>query len=330
MLVAVQMNPLEALDFSSDSTIALIITAQARGAEIAIFTPSDVSFDQGRALARARTLTAPLSRGNSRVSLGDPQTMDLARADVVLVRQEPPYDVPYHANTFYLEAAARANPSAVYINPPRALRNVHEKLSALALYELMPPTLISADVDAVATFAQAHEDTVVKPLSLFSGKGIFRRSESDDFSGDVRALIAQTGEPVVAQQFIPGVVAADKRVMYVDGQIRAALGRRPKSGGFIANIHAGGQPFYTELTDIEAAAAETVAAFLREEGIFFAGIDLIDGYLSEINVTCPTLIWELIDVGGPNIAEIIWDATEDRLARQSGDTPAPAPASGRP
>lgn len=314
MQVAVQMNPLAGLDFASDSTVGLIITAQQRGHDVWVFTPDDTSFANGTAMARAQKLTSPIIRGQKRYDLATPEPITLSAMDVVLVRQEPPYDVGYHVNTFFLEAAARANPDMVFINHPRALRNVHEKLSALALIDLMPATMISPHVDEILAFAADQQDTVIKPLSLFSGQGIFRQSESQDFAGDIAQLLATSGEPVVAQAFIPGVTAADKRVMVVNGTVHAAVGRRPKSGGFIANIHAGGQPFATELTERETQTAQTVAQFLREENIFFAGVDLIDGYLSEINVTCPTLIWELIDLGGPNMFDVIWDAVQNRKA----------------
>lgn len=314
MRVAVQMDPMAGLDFTSDSTIGLIVTAQQRGADVWVFTPDQVAFDRGRVLAHAQRVASHLQRGEASYTLDDAAPFDLGTADAILVRQEPPYDTRYHLNTFFLEAAGRANPRAVFINHPRAVRNVHEKLSALALYELMPATVISPRVEDIVAFAHAQDDTVVKPLSLFSGKGIFRHSESEDFAGEVSALLEESGEPVMAQAFIPGVTAADKRVMFVDGHIKAALGRRPKTGGFIANIHAGGQPFFTDLTDGERETAGKVANFLREENIFFAGIDLIDGYLSEINVTCPTLMWELIDVGGPDMFAAIWDAVEARLS----------------
>lgn len=314
MKIAVQMDPIEGLDFSSDSTIALIIAAQERGYAVWIFTPQQAVFDQGRARAHARKVAAPLVRGDKRHELSPSELMDLSQMDVVLVRQEPPYDVGYHVNTFVLASARRDGAKPFFVNDPRAIRNVHEKMAALALYDLMPATVISANADDILAFADTQDDTVVKPLSLFSGQGIFRRSEAADFRRQVEELIVESGEPVMAQQFLPGVTTTDKRVMVVDGKVIAALGRRPKEGGFIANIHAGGKAVAADLTERERAASERVAAFLREEKIFFAGVDLIDGYLSEINVTCPTLIWELVDLGGPNIAQVIWDGVEQKLS----------------
>ncbi|MDX2287286.1 MAG: glutathione synthase [Hyphomicrobiaceae bacterium] len=302
--LAVQIDPLDRLNIGSDSSVALMAEGQSRGVEIHTYQPGTLAFESGRLSARLRRTTLDLA-ATSPFTVGPPVDRDLADFDVVFIRQDPPFDMAYYSNTYMLELLP---PRVKVLNNPRAIRNTPEKLSALNFPHLMAPTLISHDPEAIRAFALQHGDIVLKPLSLFGGEMIVKSSGHDPaLGGHIATLTSHSAEPIVAQKFLPGVATGDRRVMMLKGKPVGALGRLPPEGGFIANIHSGGKPVLATLTDREVQICAEVGPKLIAWDIFFAGLDLIDGHLSEINVTSPTLMQELRRVGGPDIAKLYWD-----------------------
>ncbi|MDX2259534.1 MAG: glutathione synthase [Hyphomicrobiaceae bacterium] len=302
--LAVQIDPLDRLNIASDTSVALMAEGQARGVTIETFQPASLSFDSGT-LSALLTPTRIDLAASQPFTLGTPRRAPLAGFDLVFVRQDPPFDMAYYANTCLLGLLPQ---SVRVLNAPHAIRNTHEKLSALAFPHLMAQTLVTRDRDEIAAFAGRHEAIVLKPLSMFGGEMVVKSRAGDPaLPGHLDRLLAFSAEPIIAQEFLPGVKTGDRRVMMLEGQPVGALGRLPPEGGFIANIHSGGRPVLAQLNEREAAICAEVGERLVAWGIFFAGLDLIDGHLSEINVTSPTLVQELRRVGGPDIAKLYWD-----------------------
>ncbi len=310
--LAVQIDPLDKLNIASDSSVALMAEAQARGIDIHTYQPASLAFDSGKLSATLHRTSLDLAAA-SPFTVGPPIHRALDEFDVLFIRQDPPFDMAYYSNTYLLELLP---PTVKILNNPRAIRNTPEKLSALNFPHLMAPTLISSDPEAIRTFAGHHEAIVLKPLSLFGGEMIVKTGRHDaELDAKIAKLVSFSAEPIVAQKFLPGVATGDRRVMMLKGKPVGALGRLPPEGGFIANIHSGGRPVLATLNERELQICAEVGAKLVEWDIFFAGLDLIDGHLSEINVTSPTLMQELRRVGGPDIAKLYWDALLADLGR---------------
>ena len=303
--VAVQMDPPETINIKGDTTFALMAEAQSRGLEVHEFHPTSLAIENGDITARLRTAQVHPDRSEAPFTLGEPTRRQLSEFAVVLIRQDPPFDMVYYSNTCLLELLP---PATRVLNNPRAIRNTPEKLSALAFPHLMASTLISHDRDHIAEFARRTGEVVLKPLSLFGGEMIVRSNIDDpEFFHHVDTLLAHSAEPIVAQEFLPNVKDTDKRVMMLEGEVAGVLGRIPAEGNFVANIHSGGRPVLSSLTPKEEEVCQQVGAKLKEWDVFFAGLDLIDDRLSEINVTSPTLTVELKAVGGPDIPKLYWD-----------------------
>ena len=302
--LAVQMDPLNQIDFASDTSVALMLEAQRRGMEIFYFEPNSLAVANGVVSAATKPISIdPTTKAPFNV--GTPTRRQLAEFDIILIRQNPPFDMAYYANTYILGLLP---PSVRIINSPHAIRNTPEKLSALAFAEFMPPTLFSRDQDTMREFANKYNEVVLKPLSMFGGAMVHRTSSDDSaFDKHLSDLLEFSDEPIVVQKFLANVQSTDKRVMVLNGRVVGALGRLPPEGKFIANIHAGGKPVLAQLTDRETEICNIVAQRLKEWDIFFAGLDLIDECLTEINVTSPTLMVELAAVGGPDVAKLFWD-----------------------
>ncbi|MBU2583436.1 MAG: glutathione synthase [Alphaproteobacteria bacterium] len=303
--IAVQMDPPEKINIKGDTTFALMAEAQARGLQCYEFQPQAVSIDGGEITALMRTARVNPGDTKNPFTLGEPQRRALREFPVVLVRQDPPFDMAYFSNTYLLELLPA---TTRVLNNPRAIRNTPEKLSALHFPHLMAATLIAHDRELITAFARRTGEIVLKPLSLFGGEMIVRTNADDpDLPRHLDELLSHSAEPIVAQEFLPNVKETDKRVMMLEGEVAGVLGRIPAEGNFVANIHSGGRPVLTSLTDREEKVCREVGAKLKEWDIFFAGLDLIDGRLSEINVTSPTLTVELKAVGGPDIPKLYWD-----------------------
>ncbi len=320
--LAVQMDPLERIDAKSDTSITLMIEAQNRGLDVYFFEPSSVSITTDIITAAVRSIKIDMNATNP-FTVGDVRQRNLSEFDVILIRQNPPFDMAYYANTYILGSLPQ---HVRVLNNPHAIRNTPEKLSTLAFHEFMPPTLFGHDRNAIRDFAKKFDEVVLKPLSMFGGAMVHRTSINDpDFEKKLTELLNFSEEPIIVQKFLDKVSTTDKRVMVLNGNVVGALGRLPPDGEFIANIHSGGKPVLAELTDRETEITNIVARKLKDWGIFFAGLDLIDERLTEINVTSPTLMIELAAVGGPNVAKLFWDelcAIESNCRSQPEKEPA--------
>jgi glutathione synthase len=309
--VAVQMDPIEKINIAGDSTFALMLEATARGHHLLYYTPDKLSLDGCTVLAEAATVEVRDVLGDH-YKLGPVQTLPLASVDVVLLRQDPPFDLAYITSTHFLE---RLQPDVLVVNDPAAVRNAPEKLFVMEFPQLMPPTLITRSKAAIEAFRQAHGEIVMKPLHGHGGAAVFKIARKDPNFGSLYDLFTTTfREPWVVQSFLPQVVAGDKRIILVDGVAAGAINRVPAEDDIRSNMVRGGAAVATEFTQREREICETIGPELKRRGLLFVGIDVIDGHLTEINVTSPTGIRAIRKVGGPNLAASIWDAIESRRA----------------
>ena len=315
--VAIQMDPVEAIDIEADSTFALALEAQARGHALFHYLPRHLSLRAGRATASMRPLEVR-NRAGDHATLGAPETIDLAAMDVVLMRQDPPFDMSYITATHLLE---RVHPETLVVNDPVQVRNAPEKLFVTRFGDLTPPTLIAAEPGPIADFRAEHGDIVLKPLFGNGGAGVFHVAPGDENLNALLEMFATLSrEPIIAQAYLPAVREGDKRIVLVEGEPVGAVNRVPPAGEARANLHVGATPQKTALTGRERAICATIGPALRERGLVFAGIDVIGGYLTEINVTSPTGIQEINRLDGTRIEALVWDAIE---ARRAGAVRAP-------
>jgi glutathione synthase len=307
--VAIQMDPIEKIDIGGDSTFALALEAQARGHSLLYYGPHDLTFRDGRVTARARPLSVRNTRGDH-FTLGEASVVDLSKTDVVLMRQDPPFDMAYITATHILE---RIHPKTLVVNDPAHVRNAPEKLFVTEFKGLMPPTLITSDRAEIAAFRAEHRDIILKPLYGNGGAGVFRVKEGDENLGSMLEMFTTFyREPVIVQRYVPEVRKGDKRIILVDGDVAGAINRVPAEGEARSNMHVGGRAEATTLTAREKEICAALAPELKRRGLIFTGIDVIGDYLTEINVTSPTGIWEVKRFGGADIAALIWDAIEKR------------------
>ncbi len=307
--VAIQMDPIHTIDINGDSTFALALEAQARGHELFYYEPKNLSYRDGRVFARGHHISVRHEKGDH-VSLKPEATVELGDYDVVLLRQDPPFDMAYLTTTYILE---RIHPKTLVVNDPAHVRNAPEKLFPVLWPELTPPTLITNDRAAIRAFRAEHGDVVVKPLYGNGGAGVFRvRPEDENLSSLLETFEKLSREPLIVQRYLPEVRKGDKRIILVDGKFAGAINRVPAAGEARSNMHAGGKPEATELTAREKEICDTIGPELKARGLIFVGIDVIGDYLTEINVTSPTGIWEVKRFGGPDIAALVWDAIEAR------------------
>jgi glutathione synthase len=305
--IAVQMDPIERINIRGDSTFALLLEAQKRGHPIAYYTPDKLALRDGNVFATVRKLTVKDEQG-SHFTLGEPERVDLGSYDVVLMRQDPPFDLAYISSTHLLE---RIHPKTLVVNDPAHVRNAPEKMFVMEFPELMPPTLITRDLAEIKAFREEHGDIVMKPLYGNGGAAVFRLTRDDLNFGSLYDLFATTfREQWVVQKFLPAVKHGDKRIILVDGQFAGAVNRVPAPDDLRSNMVRGGSPKDTELTARERAICERLGPELKKRGLLFTGIDVIDGWLTEINVTSPTGLRAIQSLGGPNIAAQIWDKIE--------------------
>jgi glutathione synthase len=307
--VAVQMDPIERIKIAGDSTFAVLLEAQKRGHGLSYFTPDRLSLLDGNVVARAQSLQVRDKEGDH-FTLGALKRIDVASFDVVLLRQDPPFDLAYITTTHLLE---RVHPMTLVVNDPMAVRNAPEKMYVTEFVELMPPTLMTRDLDEIKAFRAKHGDIVMKPLYGKGGEAVFLLRKDDLNFGSLYDLFASTfREQWVVQKFIPEVKNGDKRIILVDGEFAGAVNRVPAAGDLRSNMVRGGSPKATELSKREQEICKRIGPALRERGLLFVGIDVIDGFLTEINVTSPTGIRAIRNVGGPDVAALIWDTIEAR------------------
>jgi glutathione synthase len=307
--VAVQMDPIERINIRGDSTFALLLEAQARAYPLSYYTPDRMTMRDGKVLATVRSLAVRDIVGDH-FTLGEPKHVELSSFDVVLLRQDPPFDLAYISSTHLLE---RIHPSTLVVNDPGHVRNAPEKVFVTEFPDLMPPTLLTRDLDAIKAFRAEHGDIVMKPLYGKGGEAVFLLKREDLNFGSLYDLFTATfREPWVVQKFLPAVKQGDKRIILVDGEFAGAVNRVPAADDLRSNMVRGGTPGATELTAREREICERLGPALRERGLLFVGIDVIGDYLTEINVTSPTGIRSVKNLGGADIAALIWDKIEEK------------------
>lgn len=312
--IAFQMDPIEAVDISADSSFRLAEEAQARGHALFFYTPDNLAYDEGRLVARGQDMTVRRNVGDH-VSLSEPRLADLSEFDVVWLRQDPPFDMGYITTTHLLDLTGRGT---LVVNDPFWVRNFPEKLLVLQFPDLIPPTMIARDLEALRSFKERHGDIILKPLYGNGGAGVFRLDAADRNMTSLHELFsAMNREPLIAQKFIPDVSNGDKRIILVDGEPVGAINRVPPAGETRSNMHVGGRAEKSGLTERDLEICAAIGPTLREHGQVFVGIDVIGDYLTEINVTSPTGIQELERFDGSNIAGQIWEAIEARVSAQT-------------
>ncbi len=309
LTVAIQMDPIDRIDIGGDSTFALALEAQKRGHVLWYYLPKTLAQRAGAITARAQILTVRNERGNH-FTLGPTHSLDLATADVVLLRQDPPFDMAYITTTHMLE---RLPKRVLVVNDPYWVRNSPEKVFVTEFPDLMPETLITSDPETIRDFRAVHGEIVIKPLYGNGGAGVFRiRPEDENLNAILEFFASFIREPMVVQRYVPQVRQGDKRIILVDGEPVGAINRVPAKGEARSNMHVGGTPEKTQLTPREKEICSRIGPELRRRGLIFAGIDVIGDCLTEINVTSPTGIWEIRRFDGTDIAALIWDAIERR------------------
>jgi glutathione synthase len=309
LTVAVQMDPIEKIRIAGDSTFALLLEAQARGHRLLYYTPDRLSMRDGRVTAQVQPIEVRDVEGDH-FALGESERIDLGATDVVLMRQEPPFDMAYVTATHLLE---RIHPKALVVNDPTEVRNAPEKLFVTYFPQLMPPTLITRDKREIEAFRDEFGDIVMKPLHGHGGAAVVRITREDPNFGSLYDLFSTLfREPWVVQRFLPQVSEGDKRIILIDGAAAGAVNRVPALNDIRSNMVRGGAARPTDLSPREREICETIGPELRRRGLVFVGIDVIDGNLTEINVTCPTGIRAIRKLGGPDLAAAIWDAIEGK------------------
>jgi glutathione synthase len=305
--VAVQMDPIEGINIEADTTFLMMEQAQARGHSLFVYTTDTLALEDGRAFARGRDVEVQRVKGEH-AKLGDYRRAELAEFDVVLFRQDPPFDMHYIDTTFFLEAV---HPKTLVVNNPVEVRNAPEKLFVTKFPGLQPPTLITWDKQAIYDFRARHGDVVLKPLNGRGGSGVTRLLADDPNLDALLELHGQIGrEPVILQKFLPAVTRGDKRILLVDGEVVGAINRVPEKGQIRSNMAVGGRPEPVELSARDREICDAIGPELKRRGLMFVGIDVIGDYLTEINVTSPTGAVALKRFTGVDAAEILWEKIE--------------------
>ena len=304
--VAFQMDHIDTLSISGDTTFALCLEAQNRGHKIFHYTPDKLTYKNGKTLSLVEPLQV-MDDEDNHFTLGKPFETDFLDIDFVLMRQEPPFNMNYITYTHLLEHLPK---NTRIINNPISVRNAPEKLLVTFFEDLMPETLISLDVDAILNFQKIHKDIVLKPLYGKGGEGIIRLQNSKDILIKIEKFIKDQEEPIMVQPFLPEVENGDKRIILLNGEPVGCLNRIPAKGEFRSNLGVGGIPKLSELTQSDMKICKTIKPVLQEMNLVFVGIDVIGKYLTEINVTCPTGVRQIKNLGGSDIPEMFWKYVE--------------------
>lgn len=310
--VAIQMDPIEGVNINGDSTFALALAAQARGHELWHYLPQHLSLHDGRVTVRARRLTVRREVGNH-ATLDYFEIIDLKnQVDVVLMRQDPPFDMAYITATHILD---HIHPHTLVVNDPAEVRNAPEKLFVTHFPGLLPPTLISSDRAEIDAFRVQHGDIIIKPLYGNGGSGVFHLRPDDENMGALFELFSERSrEPMIIQRYLPEVRKGDKRIILIDGEPAGAINRVPAAGEARSNMHVGGRPEASTLTDREREICALIGPELKKRGLIFVGIDVIGDYLTEINVTSPTGLQEIARFDGSDLATRLWEVIEAKRA----------------
>jgi glutathione synthase len=309
--VAIQMDHVSTVDIDGDSTFVLALEAQRRGHTLYHYLPDSLSLDGGRVLCQAEVMTVARERGDH-FALAEQQELDLKTVDVVLMRQDPPFDMSYITATHILD---HIHPETLVVNDPAHVRNAPEKLFVMEFPDLMPPTLITRDARRVAAFRDEHKDIIVKPLFGNGGAGVFHLQPGDENLNSLLEMFFDASrEPIMAQQYLAAVREGDKRIILIDGEPVGAINRIPAEGEARSNMHVGGVAVASTLTEREQEICARIGPALKERGLIFVGIDVIGGYMTEINVTSPTGLQEIGRFDDVSLEALIWDAIESKLA----------------
>jgi glutathione synthase len=312
--VAVQMDPIERINIRGDSTFALLLEAQKRGHALSYYTPDRLALVNGEVSAAVQSL-AVRDKAGDHFTLTEAERTALSDFDVVLLRQDPPFDLAYITTTHLLE---RIHPKTLVVNDPANVRNAPEKILVTEFPDLMPPTLITRDLAAIKQFRDEQNDIVMKPLYGHGGGAVFRITRDDLNFGSLYDMFAATfREQWMVQKFLPAVKQGDKRILLVDGEFAGAVNRIPAADDLRSNMVRGGAPAATELTTREQQICKRLGPALRQRGLLFAGIDVIGDMLTEINVTSPTGIRSVKNLGGPDAAAMIWDKIEEKRKKSA-------------
>jgi len=308
--VAVQMDHIASIRLAGDSTFALMLEAQKRGHSLFHYTPDKLTLRSGQVTATIEPVAVRDEPGNH-FKLGSPKKTDLSTLDVVLLRQDPPFDMAYLSTTYLLE---RIHPSTLVVNDPAEVRDAPEKLLVMDYPELMPETIITRDPDEIKAFRAEFGDIVLKPLYGAGGQGVYHvKPDDDNFSAFLELFLTQSRDPFIAQRYLPAVRAGDKRIILVDGKFAGLVNRVPAEGDLRSNMVRGGAAATTEVSKRDLEICEAIGPELRDRGLIFVGIDVIGDKLTEINVTSPTGIRAIRRLGGPDVAALVWDAIESHF-----------------
>jgi glutathione synthase len=325
LTVAVQMDPIESINIDADSTFALMLAAQARGHTLFHYEVRHMALSEGvakpgarreeRLRALARQVTVQRVRGDH-VRFGERRLLDLGTTDVILMRQDPPFDMAYITATHMLDHVHRGDGRGgpLVVNDPAAVRNAPEKLLVTHFPELMPPTLVAWDSDVIRGFRATHKDIVVKPLFGNGGAGVFViRNDDPNLNALLEMHFARSREPLMIQRYEPAVRSGDKRIILIEGEAAGAINRVPAAGEARSNMHVGGRPEKATLTARDREICAAIGPTLKAQGLIFVGIDVIGEWLTEINVTSPTGLQEIDRFDGTDLAARIWEAIERRI-----------------
>jgi glutathione synthase len=315
LTVAIQMDHVSTIDIDGDSTFVLGLEAERRGYEVWHYTPPELIFRDRKVMARAQPMQLRREKGNH-YTLGAPQMRDLSTFDVVLLRQDPPFDMSYITTTHLLE---HVHPKTLVVNDPASVRNAPEKLFVTHFENVMPPTLIAADARALREFRDEHKDIILKPLYGNGGAGVFRlRPGDENFNSLLEMFSQRSREPVIAQRYLPEVRQGDKRIILIDGKAVGGVNRVPAEGEARSNMHIGGKAVKADLTKRDKEICETIGPELKRLGLIFVGIDVIGDYLTEINVTSPTGLQQINRFDDVCLEAQIWDSIEARYQATRG------------
>jgi glutathione synthase len=311
LTVAIQMDHVSTIDIDGDSTFVMALEAQKRGYQLFHFETKDLSLSNGRVIATGQPMGVRREKGNH-FTLGEEKTIDLAtESDVVLMRQDPPFDMSYITATHFLDMV---HPETLVVNNPHEVRNAPEKLFVMEFPEFMPPTLISRDRAQIAAFRKEYKDIIVKPLFGNGGAGVFHIKPDDENLNVVLEMFeALSRDPIIVQAYLKDVRAGDKRIILIDGEVAGATNRVPQEGEARSNMHVGGQAEKSKLTDREREICAALGPELKKRGLLFVGIDVIGGMMTEINVTSPTGLQEINRFDDVCLEADIWDAIETKL-----------------
>jgi glutathione synthase len=308
--VAIQMDHIETVDIDADSTFVLALEAEERGHALYHYLPGQLSFTGGRVLAQAQPLRVK-NKKDGHYELGPSETIDLGQLDVVLMRQDPPFDMGYITTTHLLE---HIHPQTLVVNGPAEVRNAPEKLCVTRFPDLMPPTLISSDAERIAAFRAEHKDIILKPLYGNGGAGVFHVTpEDENLSALLEMFTEFYREPIIAQKYLAEVRDGDRRIILIDGEAAGVINRIPAEGEARANMHVGAEPVKCALSPRDREICDAIGPDLKARGLIFVGIDVIGGYLTEINVTSPTGIQEINRFDGVKLEAWIWDVIEAKV-----------------